>query len=105
MISLLWFSGELIPRAEQSQKPPLQMESSSPEPWHLLEGDTASLCAQHLGGTFSSCCFLHGIIMTHGVVLPPVLPVSLLPLLCAAFHSYELFPMGSLIPRSSLNFQ
>lgn len=49
MISILWFSVDLIPRTEQSQKPTLEIGPRSHEIWELLEGDTASLCALALG--------------------------------------------------------
>ena len=105
MISVLWSFGERIPRTEQSQNPMLEMGPRSHKKWQLLEGHTAFLCAQHLGGTVSNCCFLRGVTVTpstHGVVLPLVLPVPLLSLLCAAFHFHDLFPMGTLIPPISL---
>lgn len=38
---------------EQSQKPVLEMEPRSQEKCQILEGHTAFLCAQHLGGTQS----------------------------------------------------
>lgn len=67
---------------EQSQKPMLKMESRSQDKWQLLEGHTAFFCAQHLSGTVSNCCFLHGVPVTPSTCgVPLVLPVPLLSLL------------------------
>lgn len=83
----------------------LETGPRSHEKWRLLEGHIAFLCVQHLGGTISNCCFLHGITVTPStrwVLLPLVLPAPLLSLLCTAFHFYDLFPVGTLILPISL---
>lgn len=61
MINVPWSFWELIPRTKQSWKTVLKLGYRSHEKQQPLEGHTAFLCAQHLGGTISNCCCLQGI--------------------------------------------